>query len=64
LFALFFQFIYKIYQSDKFLSEVSYDYHALELMKFSDLKPLEKKVNDVLNYELCNRNMREIQALL
>jgi len=33
-------------------------------MKFSDLKPLEKKVNDVLNYELCNRNMREIQALL
>jgi len=55
---------YKIYQSDKFFSEVSYNYHALELMKFSDLKPLEKKVNDVLNYEFCNRNMREIQALL
>jgi 4-hydroxybenzoate polyprenyltransferase len=55
---------YKIYQSDKFFNEVSYNYHALELMKFSDLKPLEKKVNDILNYEFCNRNMREIQALL
>jgi len=57
---------YKIYKEEKFFNEVTYNYNVLELTKISklDFHILEERVNNILNYEFCNQNIRKIQSAL
>ncbi len=55
---------FKIYKNNNFFNEVSYKYNFLELTKTTNYKALENKINEVLSYEFCNRNIRELQSAL